>query len=303
MKSSDGKVFAFIDTNWLINRAYSVFRTRENCDRMVIKQVIGWACEYAIRLRATHMCLCIDGDNVFRHRVYSEYKANRTKDRVKGEHSSVNHQVDDPVIHSNPAYSCLSELKERLTEMALPWEQKSELEADDLLVSGAYRFGKRSKVYLVTLDKDVNQAVVGNVLKYMPAVGANGFEKFVTEAALLHDMEPGLAGTGLTDYQTLIGDGTDGIPRLMSPAKAKVLLHEHGSLRNYVEKTKEGKRYWEARQEELIRNRTLVRLLPKAWEPDEDELKLRVPENTPSYAPRAWHDLMGVLGNKKKSLF
>lgn len=296
------KVFMFLDGNWLINRAYSVFKTRNNPEAMVVGTVINWMCEYAIRLRATHACFCLDGDNVFRHRVYAGYKANRTHDKVKGG-EPINHQIDDPVIHSNPAYSCLGLLVERLNALNLPLYQQEDLEADDLLVSGAFIYGRKHKVYLVTLDKDVDQAVVGNVVKFMPAVGMNGVDKFVTEE-VLRKRELGLTGVGLTDYQTLIGDGTDCVPRLMSPAKAKALIEEHGTLRNYVENTKEGKAYWREKEEELIRNRTLVRLLPKAWVPDEERIKLKASDKKQvAGAPKAWFDLMGVLGNKKKSLF
>ena len=311
MQKSNEDVFVFLDGNWLLNRAFSVFQTRYDKDRIIIKTFIGWVCDYAVKLKATHLCVAFDGDKVFRHEAYEGYKASR-KARKAGVGigtgvSGLNHQVDDePSSEEASPYDCLDDLKVELNRLGLKWYQDPRLEADDLLVSAACHLSSKAKrIYLVTLDKDVNQAVVGNVLKFVPAVGKNTVDQVVDEEALKL-MPPYLTGEGLIDYQTLIGDSTDDIPKLMGPSKAARLLREHGTLRNYVSATEEGKDYWDRNQEELKRNRTLVRLLPKAWEPSKESLALRPVEvrNT-GKIPKAWFELMGSLtsSKNKKRLF
>lgn len=302
MKKSDS-VVVLVDGNWLINRAYSVYNKRKDVIKATCDAVINWSCEYALQLKATHLCVCLDGPKVFRYDVYLHYKANR---RRKGDEEShpegLNHQVDDThTDRKNKAYDCLDLLVEKMSELGIAWYQDPTLEADDLMASAAYTFkGSVKKVWLVTLDKDINQCVDTNVSKFVP--GVSGKPSTILTLGDVEKMSPYLTGAALVDYQTLIGDNTDNIPRLMSVKKAAGILQKHSSLKEFFRK--EGQDFWTEHKDEVILNRKLVRLVPDGWKPKLEELEIRYAKHKLG-APRQWNELMGSLKLKAsyRSLF
>lgn len=290
-----------VDGNWLINRAYSVFYQRRDCYDMTMSTVCNWVCTYAVNLNCYHLAFCIDGDRVFRYKIYPEYKANR---RHKDKDVTPNNvQVDNPTS-SNPAYNCLEELKSRLTKLGIYCQHVPELEADDLMASASSHLARLgNKVYVVTLDKDINQCISENVIKFMPAVGKGKVDRLL-KLKDLESSELGLTGRGLVDYQTLIGDGVDGIPSVVGKETAKKILQEHKTLPRYL-KSVEGERFWIKYQEELTRNQQLVKLKTDSWSPSLEELKVTPKHSNPRFAPDSWYSLLGLqkAESSKKKLF
>ncbi len=300
-------IVVLIDGNWLINRAYSVFNKRKDVVKATCDAVINWSCEYAILLKATHICICFDGNKVFRYGIYDGYKSNRRKrkDDLKGDVADLNHLVDDTNSDNSRAdvYDCLEPLFNALNALGIPWHQDVTLEADDLMASAAaYLKAYVKQIYLVTLDKDINQCIDKNVDKYVPGVSGK-----VPTLLGLKDLEkkyPYVTGSRLIDYQTLIGDSTDNIPKLMSAKKAASIVKKYESVKDFFVEEKEGQDFWTKHKEEVMLNRRLVRLLPDGWEPDIEKLQIRHAKHVVG-APKQWNELMGSLRLKSayKSLF
>jgi 5'-3' exonuclease len=115
----------------------------------------------------------------------------------------------------------------------------------------------------------------------------------------------------MVDYQTLIGDKVDSIPHILTDKKARELLTEHGSLKKYFG-TKAGKKFWLANQAELVRNRTLVRLVATCvddLELEADDLLVKqrdgkgIERATGVRLPKSFHALQSYCHTKQVNLF
>jgi 5'-3' exonuclease len=75
-------------------------------------------------------------------------------------------------------------------------------------------------------------------------------------------------------YQTLLGDGIDDIPQILSPAKAKAVCLQYKSIKDWFERSdKATKRFIRSKQAQLIINNKLVTLKTDLALPDPNTLK------------------------------
>lgn len=262
-------VLVALDGNWLLHRAFSTQKDRHDWKLSCANLVTKWVYDSAIRLKATHIAFCFDGEANFRYGVYDGYKGSRGTEEGK----------ESP-------YLAIPLLQESLKAAGIKWLQHPKYEADDLLVSFAAQ--SECLTYLVTRDKDINQSLTRpNVFKYTPEMGTS-------KEIILSSKDVALGGLSVLsslDYQILVGDAIDNIPGIIGPAQAKTIIKEHATLKHFLS-TKEGKRFWSLHQQELIRNRKLVRMVDDIKLPS---LKLLVPK--PSKHPRyvAWANTKNTL--------
>lgn len=274
----------FLDGNHQLHRCYRTVGTYSAVpEKRVALMVLHYFCTYAIEKNARYGALCIDGDEVFRYQIYPDYKKNRRADggaspedravmRGSGEGLSTS-EIKEQV------YKCLLPTMRLFDLLGLPCYQHRELEADDLMSSGAYAFTRDGdsrvyipgrKAYIITPDKDAVQRVDKQVTVYRPSVGKTPGKEFtIPDVIEARGMRP----KQFADYQALIGDDVDDIPALLSPKKAKDAILKNGSLRKFLE-TPEGKDFWYKNERAIRRNVQLVRLSYKAWAPSINELKL-----------------------------
>ena len=265
---SSKSVVIAVDGNWFLHRAYATQKERKDWKQLCANLVTKWIYDCAIRLKATHIAFCFDGESNFRHQVYDGYK-NR-----------------NPGSEDSP-YHAIPELKKAIESAGVRWLQHPEYEADDLLAS----FGAQATctTYLITRDKDINQVLTKpHVFKYTPEMGTS-------KEIILSSKDVALGGLSVLaslDYQILVGDAIDSVPAIVSPSQAKKIIKEHSTLKTYLS-TKEGKKFWSLHQKELIRNRKLVRMVDDIRLPKLSTLVPK-PNKTPRYL--AW-------ANTSKTLF
>lgn len=246
---------AVIDGNWMMNRAMSVIDGRsEHVETRLPSMVLDFCCSASLRCRADMGVLCIDGPSNFRYEVYPKYKESRRKGKAVAR--------DGHEGGSKEVYDYLPAVTTLFDQVGLPWLQLEEYEADDLMTSAAKHFP--GTVFMVARDKDVRQGISDRCTLYTPAVGTDP-EVFWTPQVLVE--RTGMSPSQHLDYQILIGDAIDDVPQILSKAKAKALLKEHGTLSKFFE-TSDGKDFLQVNQQELLRNRQLVRLARNVWPKD-----------------------------------
>lgn len=225
-----------VDATWLLHRAFHVRPSG------VPYMTFGWVCQYALQYQATHIIPCFDTGKSFRHDVYPGYKAARNKNVAPGAPRPSDY-VDSTVAF----------LRKAGFDVLLG----NGFEADDLLKTVGELADSKIKTILVTPDKDNLQGISENCVQVRPGVAGN--------PDVVWDLKRLLTETGFTprqyrDHQILIGDDTDCIPKILTPAKAKKIILEHGSLGKFFS-TKEGEKFYWDNRSALVRNRQLVSLL------------------------------------------
>ena len=224
-----------VDCTWLMHRGFHVRPAS------MPYMVFGWVCRFAVTREATHLVPCFDTGRSFRHGFYDEYKSDRGI-------SLVNEYVPQVL-----------ELFQQAGFGAL---RKDTFEADDLLATLSALGSPTVAVEMATPDKDNFQCIHDHCLQLRP--GVSGKEDVVWDVKKLHQ-EFGFTPAQFLDYQTLLGDATDTIPKILTPAKAKKAVLEFGSLKKYMEKNPD---FTEEHGEALQRNRKLVKLVKDACEVD-----------------------------------
>ena len=147
----------------------------------------------------------------FRHKMYSEYKANREA-------------MPDELV------SQLSLIDEMLDSMNIPVIKKPGFEADDIMGTlGKVASAKGLTTYLVSGDKDLMQLVSDNVKLYTPA------SRF-SPTKIYHESDVfdkwGVKPNKMIEFLALLGDSSDNIPGVDGIGKktASKLLTEYGSI-------------------------------------------------------------------------
>ena len=147
----------------------------------------------------------------FRHKMYSEYKANREA-------------MPDELV------SQLSLIDEMLDSMNIPVIKKPGFEADDIMGTlGKVASAKGLTTYLVSGDKDLMQLVSDNVKLYTPA------SRF-SPTKIYHESDVfdkwGVKPNKMIEFLALLGDSSDNIPGVDGIGKktASKLLSEYGSI-------------------------------------------------------------------------
>lgn len=148
----------------------------------------------------------------FRHALYAPYKAGRP-------------EMDADLA---PQFASIRRVIDALGIPALECEG---FEADDVLATVArLSEAQGAECYLVTGDKDCRQLITDRVKIYNIRK-----DKVIDRDALR--TEWGIAPEQVVDFQTLVGDPTDGVPGvpLIGPKSAQQLLAKYGTLENIFE--------------------------------------------------------------------
>lgn len=289
-----------LDGTWLVHRAtYAASRlSPDQRSRVVPMQVCAWLYSYALIHKARLGLLAFDGPLCFRYDIYPLYKANRLKVLdSNGNPVSEEEKIALLTKHGRAGIQGLR-VKEETTElidatkevarhMQLPVVNLKSFEADDVLCSAGKLANKDLHVVMVAKDKDMFQGLRQGVSQWYPDNDPKQPPHHIQYSDLssrlskyVHPDASHWTATQFLQYQCLVGDKTDSVPEILSRAKARAVLNEHGSLGVYF-KTAEGKEFYARQQEFLIRNRKLVEMrtdLLGETVPDKD---FRLPVNTP----------------------
>lgn len=257
--------YIFADGNWLAHRAFSVYGKSSSVpEKKIPNAILDWFSQGAVRWQCTGGALCFDGNDIFRHKVYTGYKA--TRKAAKDE--AARHRFDEGLPPEDTAGAFIAPTTELFRSHGILVVQKPELEADDLLISAGTTFGKNPKnqVILEARDKDLFQGVRKNIRIFTPAMGV---EKEIVWTPELVLAKRGMTPKQFLKYQILIGDATDdipAIPEIGTPAKAKKIVLEFDKLSTFFTETEDGQRLFKKYKSEIARNIQLVTMVKNAWD-------------------------------------
>lgn len=263
-----------VDATWLLHRAHHSKSPHQ------VTMIVNWICTYVMQTRSTHMAVCFDTGKSFRYDLFKDYKANRHKLEA-GE--------EPPTSDAGDYYD---ELRTTLDILRIPVVTKRGMEADDLLATiGACA----DNSVLVSKDKDQLQCLTGDCSILQPGVMGNP-DVFI-------DLKSFKAGWGMTpaqflDVQTLMGDATDNIPALLTPAVAKRLVLKYGSIKAWMNSGKEPPTQNFVKK--MVLNRKLVKMLTGCFDFDMDKFKIPKRPSSPTKIDK-YMELVNSVG--KKSLF
>lgn len=232
------------------------------------------------------MAVCFDTGKSFRYGLFKDYKANR--------HKGVEVTYDDAEAGapSGEASDYFDELVSTLQMLNIPVVVKPTLEADDLLATIGFQ---APRSVLVSKDKDQLQGITANCSILQPGVQGN--------PDVLVDLQSFKAGWNMTpaqflDVQTLMGDKTDNIPQLVTPAVAKKRILKYGSIKGWLASGEEPPD--QTLLDALKLNRKLVRMLTDCFEFDMALFKIPKAPKKPTKISK-YMELVNSVG--KKSLF
>lgn len=123
----------------------------------------------------------------------------------------------------------IDEIKELLHSAGFANLEAPNFEADDLIGALAARFGKKSRVLLITGDKDCYQLLNKNVTMLRGAKGVTEFTEITPDWV---QTELGVSVKQIPDYMGLVGDSSDNIPgaKGVGPKSATKLLEDYKNL-------------------------------------------------------------------------
>ncbi len=255
-----------VDGSAYIYRAYHAIRPLSTSTGLPTHAVYGFTTILRRILREKKPeCLAVAWDTkgpVFRHKIYSEYKANRPP------------MPDDLV----PQIPYIHKIVDAYNILSMEHEDK---EADDLIAAAVRRLaGDDCRVVIVSGDKDLLQLVSKNVILWDPMN-----DRLMDEQKVLEKY--GVSPVQLLDYLALTGDSADNIPGVpgIGPKTAQKLIAAHGSLEGLYAaidtlKASKMKERLIAHKEDAFLSRDLIRLCDTVDVPDEPEAYLiRDPDN------------------------
>lgn len=242
-------------------------------------------CADAVLVQATHVCVPFDGGNVFRYKIYPEYKANRNKDG-----NTVRDRGDDGIPEKD-VYEFLKPCMSYLSKAGIKVYQFAEYEADDVLASLAQL---PTNVVLGTRDKDMYQVLSSNVKLFY-------HDPFTKSTATIGVQEAehklGVTIDQMVEYQMLLGDSIDNIPQAkarLGPKTASKILSQHGTIKQFYKNSKKDRKWLTAAQGLLKTNRKLVTLKTDILKPKPSEL---VVKKRPGKWPASYYELTSNKGN------
>ena len=217
-----GKLF-LIDGHSLIFRMYYAFLTRpmintKGRDTSILFGFTKYLLELVAREKPTHIAVAFDPPaETFRHKVYPEYKANRS---------------ETPEL----VRSSLEPLIGLLEAMEIPVLITPGYEADDVISTIAVRGAKKGyDVYMVTPDKDLGQIISDHIWQYKPGRSGNeneiiGKKEICTKYGINDPRQ-------VIDILTIWGDSSDNIKGVygIGEVGAKKLISQYGSIENILE--------------------------------------------------------------------
>lgn len=269
--------------------------------------LLSLICSDAVWCRADYVLVAFDGPRVFRHKIYPAYKANRTGRTNDGMTDAENADRDGGT-EKDIVYGCLPYIYRLFETIGLTYFVPKFHEADDVLNSVAVEYGDDYQVIGGTQDKDAYQYLTKPSIRLFDSSAKDWLgkkkPKYITSQ--MAEKKKGVSVEQMVDYQTLIGDDGDNIKPIkdMTPGKAKKILAEYGSIRNWYKKDKESKVYITENLEHLRLNRKLVTLVPDVLpssKPEEWKLLKKKPNDKD--LSRSFHNLHLQMFPKTKGLF
>lgn len=286
-----------VDGNWYLHRCYYTInpKYREVKDALVYS-FLSLICKDAAKLGCNHMLVAFDGPEVFRYRLYPQYKANRSEAK---EGAGIREGFKE-------VYEYLPFVLQTLSELDFVWVQPRKFEADDVLASAATEYCKElDHVYCGTKDKDAYQYLTEQVSLYDSSFKVNGESK--PREVTFKDV-PKLKGVEVSQmaaYQCLTGDAIDNIPQVLHPSRAKKLLKTYGTI-NSALKSDEYREDLLPHLEKLKLNAKLVKLRTDVELPELSTLKVRRKEIDSAlrqFLPKAYFVLLDQACPRTKGLF
>jgi len=205
-----------IDTMAVAFRAFYAFGVRPltTTDGLPVSAVFGTAM-FLNKLISEHrpdylVAACDTKEPTFRHKMYPQYKANRT-------------EMPEDLAAQLPLFFKLFEA------MNIPMIRRPGIEADDIAGTLAHRVaGPNLHVYIVSGDKDFMQLVNDHIFVYQPKKG----DESVTIDREGVKRKFGVLPEQVIDCLTIIGDTSDNIPGVhgIGEKGAEKLLNDFGSL-------------------------------------------------------------------------
>ncbi len=217
-----GKLF-LIDGHSLIFRMYYAFLRRpmintKGRDTSILFGFTKYLLELVSREKPTHIAVAFDPPTeTFRHKVYPEYKANRSE--------------TPELIRSS-----LEPLIGLLEAMEIPVLITPGYEADDVISTIAVRGASKGyDVYMVTPDKDFGQVISDHIWQYKP--GRSGNENEIIGKKEICSKYGISDPRQVIDILTIWGDSSDNIKGVygIGEVGAKKLISQYGSIENILE--------------------------------------------------------------------
>lgn len=246
-----------VDGSAYIYRAYHAIRPLSTSTGLPTHAVYGFTTILRRIIREKKPeCLAVAWDTkgpVFRHKLYSEYKANRPP-------------MPDDLVSQIPY---IHKIVDAYNILSMEHEDK---EADDLIAAAVRRLaGDDCRVVIVSGDKDLLQLVSKNVILWDPMNDRLMDEQKVQE-------KYGVSPVQLLDYLALTGDSADNIPGVpgIGPKTAQKLITAYGSLEGLYAaidelKASKMKERLVAHQNDAFLSRDLVRLCDTVDVPGDPE--------------------------------
>lgn len=261
-----------VDCNFYLHRIFHTtnYEARDPARNVSIR-LLSMVSKDALAVKAKKVLVALDGNDIFRHKLYAGYKANRHK--------------EGPSPYDHVDY-----LLEFFNDVGIPVAHLSAYEADDILCSAATQYD--GPVVLGTRDKDMYQFMTSRIRMYDSS--AKPTPAFITAK----DVEGkfGVPSELALDYQTLVGDGIDNIPSLMKPARARKGLIEYGSFKAWWREDPDLRQ--ELDRDEVKLNRKMVKLVSTL-----DVTPAKPKRSKMSNLPAQYHAWMDYIHPKTKSLF
>jgi DNA polymerase-1 len=242
------KKLFLLDAFALIFRAYYAFISRPitNKEGMNTSAIFGFVNTLDEILRnekPTHIAVAFDPPSpTFRHKMYSEYKANRQS-------------TPEDIIIAVPY------IKEIIQAYGIKIVEKVGYEADDVVGTIAKMAEKEGfTVYMMTPDKDYAQLVDEKIFMYKP--GRSGNEKEILGVEEVKEKFGVKSPIQVIDILALWGDSSDNVPGApgIGEKTAKKLIEEFESVENLLNSTDKLKG---KQKESLENNRTQIEMAKK----------------------------------------
>ena len=200
-----------IDGSAYIYRAYHAIAPLTNSKGMPTNAVYGFVNmlrKLINEKQPEYLCVAFDSRGpVFRHELYSEYKANRPP-------------MPEDLVPQIPY------IKSLINGFNIVLLEEDQYEADDIIASLAVQMSKRDhEVVIVSGDKDLLQLVTEKVVMWDPMKD----QQMTPERV---EKKYGVSINQLLDYFALIGDSSDNVPGVpgVGPKTASRLISDYGSL-------------------------------------------------------------------------
>ncbi|MEW6434546.1 MAG: DNA polymerase I [Myxococcota bacterium] len=219
-KPAGPKTLTLVDASGFIFRAYHALPPLTTSKGVPTHAVLGFA-RMLLKLirerRPAYLALCFDRDSrKGRLAIDPQYKANR----------------EAPPADLVTQFELIRRVAEVLN---LPILEVAGWEADDVIATMVDKArAKGFRVEIIGSDKDLLQLLADDVAIFDPVK-----DKPITEADALGKY--GVTASQLRDYQALVGDPIDNIPRVpgIGPKTAAELLRQFGSVRALLERVDE----------------------------------------------------------------